>query len=156
MPKIDIQALPVKTGSGYPAPLDREMEGRSQVRLGDPAGLTQFGVNLVRLEPGAKSSLRHWHETQDEFLVVTEGTLTLRDDHGDTPLHAGDCAAFPAGDRNGHHIVNLSETPGSFVVVGTRTETETAWYSDHDMKVAMDATGLTFTRRDGSDIEPAS
>ncbi len=153
MPKIDIGALPVHTGSSYPAPHDAAVEGRSQKRLGDQAGLTQFGANLVRLEPGAISSLRHWHETQDEFLVVTEGALTLVDDSGDTPLSAGDCCAFPAGDANGHHIVNRSDRGGSFVVVGTRTETETGWYSDVDMKVEVSDGKMRFSRRNGQELD---
>jgi uncharacterized cupin superfamily protein len=123
------------------------------VALGDPVGLTQFGANLVRLEPGARSSLRHWHEEQDEFLVVTEGALVLVDDQGDTALAPGDCCAFPAGDANGHHIVNKSDAMGAFVVVGTRTPREVGWYSDVDMKVTSAAGKLTFTRRDGGPVE---
>ena len=153
MPKIDIAALPSKSGSGYPSPYDRQFDGRHQTRLGDAAGLTQFGVNLVRLDPGAMSSLRHWHERQDEFLVVTEGALTLRDNHGDTALLPGDCAAFPAGDANGHHIMNLSDAPGAFIVMGTRTATETGWYSDVDMKVVIENGQFNFTRRDGSPLD---
>ena len=150
MPKLDLPAIPVTTGSAYPAPHDAAMQGRSQQRLGDAGGLAQFGVNLVRLEPGAMSSLRHWHEQQDEFLVVTEGTLTLVDESGTTELGPGACCAFPAGDPNGHHLVNRSDAPGSFVVVGGRTETETAWYSDLDMKVTVRDGVMRFTRRDGS------
>ncbi len=86
MPKIDIYKLPVETGSGYPGHRAALMDGRSQVRLGDPSGLSQFGVNLVILEPGAISSLRHWHVEQDEFLVVTHGVCTLIDYHGQTEL----------------------------------------------------------------------
>lgn len=152
MPKIDIASLPSRTGTLYPAPHDAGFEGRRQTALGDPAGLTQFGVNLVTLAPGAMSSLRHWHEQQDEFLVVTEGALVLVDDDGDTALTPGDCCAFPAGDPNGHHIVNRSDRPGSFVVVGTRTETEVGHYSDVDLKVRFDSAGFRFTRRDGSDL----
>ncbi len=150
MPKIDISALPVKTGSSYPGTLAALMEGRSQVGLSGPGGLTQFGANLVTLAPGALSSIRHWHEQQDEFLVVLSGALTLRDDAGDTALAPGDCCAFPAGDPNGHHIVNTGDQPGSFVVVGTHTETETGWYPDDDMKVTIDSSGYTFTKSDGS------
>jgi uncharacterized cupin superfamily protein len=152
MPKIDIAALPVRSGSGYPAPHNAGFERRHQTRLGDAYGLTQFGVNHVRLEPGAMSSLRHWHEEQDEFLVVTEGRLTLRDDHGDTALHPGDCAAFPRGEANGHHIVNTSDADGCFIVVGTRTATERGWYSDVDMAVTAENGVMTFTRRDGAPI----
>lgn len=152
MPKIDLPALPSRNGSGYPAPHNAEFETRHITALGDPAGLTQFGANLVRLEPGGRSSLRHWHEQQDEFMVVISGSLTLVDDHGETPLSPGDCCAFPAGDRNGHHIVNQSSEAGSFVVVGTRTRTEQAWYSDVDMKVTSQDGAMTFTRQDGTPI----
>ncbi len=155
MPKIDLDALPERTGSSYPAPHDAAMAGRRQKRLGDAAGLTQFGANLVTLAPGAMSSLRHWHEQQDEFLVVTEGTLVLVDDFGATPLGPGDCCAFPAGDANGHHIVNRSDAPGAFVVVGTRTQSETGWYSDVDMKVSVSDGHMAFSRRDGSPLETA-
>lgn len=152
MPKIDITALPFHHGSGYPAPHNKGFEARHQTALGDPYGITQFGVNLVRLEPGGQSSLRHWHVEQDEFLVVTEGALTLIDDDGETQLEPGDCCAFPANDGNGHHLVNKSQSDAAFVVVGTRTPTETGWYSDVDMKVTVDNGVFTFTRRDGSEV----
>lgn len=152
MPKLDLTTIETRTGSSYPAPHDAAMAGRSQQRLGDAGGLTQFGVNRVVLEPGAMSSLRHWHEKQDEFLVVTEGSLTLVDDTGETSLGPGDCCAFPAGDPNGHHIVNRSEAPGAFIVVGTRTATETGWYSDLDMKVTVADGQMTFSRRDGGPV----
>ena len=153
MPKIDLDALPWAHGSSYPGGHAEKIGDRSQKRLGDPSGLTQFGANLVRLGPGALSSLRHWHEEQDEFLVVTQGALTLVDDSGDTPLAPGDCCAFPAGVANGHHIVNRSDKEGAFVVVGTRTRTETGWYSDVDMMVTMTDGTMTFTRRDGSPLD---
>lgn len=156
MPRIDLDALEWTHGSSYPGGYAAMVGNRSQKRLGDPAGLTQFGANLVRLGPGALSSLRHWHEQQDEFLVVTEGALVLVDDHGETPLVPGDCCAFPAGDANGHHIVNRSDSDGAFVVVGTRTATETGWYSDVDMMVTAQDGQMTFTRRDGSALEAAS
>jgi uncharacterized cupin superfamily protein len=153
MPKIDLDGVPGKTGSGYPIADLSPFDGRVQQRIGDAAGLTQFGVNRVVLKPGALSSLRHWHERQDEFLVVTEGTCTLIDDHGETTLHPGDCAAFPAGDANGHQIANHTGADAAFIVVGTRTETETAWYSDLDMKVTSRDGSFHFTRKDGSPLE---
>ena len=152
MPKIDISALPLRNGSIYPDPYAKIVEGRSSHRLGDAGGLTQFGANLVYLEPGAKSSMRHWHEKEDEFVMVTEGNLTLIDDAGETPLSPGDCAAFPAGDPNGHHIVNQTETRGAFLVIGTRAESETAHYSDVDMTVRVANGAFSFTKRDGSPI----
>ena len=152
MPKIDISALPVKTGSGYPGGYAARMGDRRQVALGDPAGLTQFGVNMVTLGPGGQSSLRHWHEKQDEFLVVTQGICTLVDDNGETRLHPGDCAGFPAGDGNGHHVINTTDADAAFVVVGTRTATETGHYSDVDMTVRVDRGVFDFTRRDGTPV----
>ncbi len=153
MPKIDIASVPIRTGSSYPGKLADQMAGRSQQGLGDAGGLTQFGANLVRLVPKSASSLRHWHEKQDEFLIVTQGALTLIDDNGETPLQVGDCCAFPAGDANGHHIVNLSDQVGAFLVVGTRTATETGWYSDMDMMVTATDGKMNFTRKDGSALE---
>ena len=150
MPKIDLSNIPVKTGSIYPAPHDSEMAGRSSLRVGDAGGLTQFGANIVILAPGAKSSLRHWHEEQDEFVLITQGTCTLVDDHGETPMTQGDCATFKAGDANGHHFINHSGAEARFLVIGTRTDTETAWYSDLDLKVTVDAAGFEFTRKDGT------
>ena len=152
MPKIDLSANPPTTGSIYPAPYDAEMAGRSYLRLGDGAGITQFGVNITILAPGAKSSLRHWHENQDEFVMAIAGELTLIDDAGDTNLQPGDCAAFPAGDANGHQIVNRSQSEGRFLVIGTRTDTEVAHYSDIDMKVTFDAGGFNFTQKDGAPL----
>lgn len=152
MPKVDLANAPVKTGSIYPAPYDAEMVGRSSVRIGDAGGLTQFGANLVILEPGAKSSLRHWHENEDEFVMVTEGDCTLVDDKGETVLTVGDCAAFPAGDPNGHHLINKTKDVAKFLVVGTRAAQERAHYSDIDMKVELNEGSFEFTRKDGSPI----
>ncbi len=156
MPKIDLSKVPLKTGSDYPGDLATLVGERSQQAVGDAGGLSQFGVNIVNLGPEALSSLRHWHEEQDEFLIVLSGELTLVDDSGETTLLPGDCASFPAGNANGHHIVNKSRQDGRFLVVGTRTETETVWYSDIDMKVTADKNGDHFTRKDGSPIETTS
>ncbi|MEV8465762.1 cupin domain-containing protein [Fluviibacterium sp. DFM31] len=150
MPKIDPATVPLKTGSIYPAPYDAQMAGRSSLRLGQAGGLTQFGVNLVILQPGARSSLRHWHLNEDEFVMVLEGDLTLVDDDGETAMGPGDCAAFPAGDANGHCFVNRSEAEGRFLVVGSKAPHEVATYSDIDLKVTMAEGTATFTRKDGS------
>ncbi|UWQ26161.1 cupin domain-containing protein [Leisingera aquaemixtae] len=152
MPKLDLSQLPWRTGSGYPGKLAEACKGRSVQPLGDPGGLSQFGVNIVRLEPGAMSSLRHYHMEQDEFVMVTEGSCTLIDDQGAHEMQPGDCAAFPAGEENGHHLVNRSDKPAAFLVVGTRTETETGYYSDMDMMVKFARSEFTFTRKDGSPL----
>ncbi len=106
MPVIDPDKATKKNGSGYPEPHANAMKKRWYQRIGDLAGLTQFGVNLVTLEPGGKSSLRHWHSSEDEFVLVTEGELILVQDSGETVMLAGAMAAFKAGDPDGHHLIN--------------------------------------------------
>lgn len=151
MPRIDPAHVPVKTGSIYPEPYAAMMAGRSSLRLGEAGGLTQFGANLVTLEPGALSSLRHWHEAEDEFVMVIEGELILVEDAGETPMRPGDCAAFPAGSGNGHHFVNRGPAAARFLVVGTKAAREVAHYSDHDLRVEIEAGRARFTYRDGTD-----
>ena len=147
---IDFSKAPVKTGSIYPKPYDAEMAGRWSIRLGEAGGLTQFGVNIVVLDPGAKSSLRHWHLHEDEFVIVTEGTLVLVDDAGRHEMSVGSCAAFPAGEANGHHFVNESGEEARFLVVGTKAPHEVATYSDIDLKVELKDGKATFSRKDGT------
>jgi uncharacterized cupin superfamily protein len=108
MPKIDIDATPVRKGSGYPAPFNAACAARLRQRLGEAGGLSDFGVNLMRLPPGNWSSQRHWHSHEDEFVYVIEGEVTLIEDDGETVLRAGDCAAFAKGSGNGHHMINRS------------------------------------------------
>ena len=151
MPKLDLSKAPLKTGSIYPEPYASEMQGRSSLRLGDLGGLSQFGANLVILAPGAKSSLRHWHENEDEFVMVTEGECVLVQDEGETVMRPGDCAAFPAGDPNGHHFINRSDREARFLVVGTRAQHEVAHYSDVDLRVELKDGKARFTHRDGRD-----
>lgn len=152
MTRIDLDRVPVKTGSIYPSPYAEMMAGRRSLRLGDAGGLTQFGANLVILDPGAMSSLRHWHANEDEFVMVTAGELVLIEDEGETVMRPGDCAAFPAGRANGHHFVNRSGAEARFLVVGTRAPHEIAHYSDIDMKVEIEGGKARFTRRDGSPL----
>ena len=151
MPKLDLSKVPVKTGSIYPEPYASMMRGRSSLRLGDAGGLTQFGVNLVSLEPGALSSLRHWHLNEDEFVMVTEGECTLVQDAGETLMRVGDCAAFPAGSPDGHQFINRSDRVARFLVVGTKAASEVATYSDVDMKIVMGGGKARFTYKDGTD-----
>ena len=151
MPKLDLSTVPVKTGSIYPEPYASMMKGRSSLRLGQAGGLTQFGVNLVTLEPGALSSLRHWHLNEDEFVMVLTGECVLVEDEGETVMRAGDCAAFPANTPNGHHFINRSGSVAQFLVVGTKAPREVATYSDIDLKVEIDGTTARFTYKDGTD-----
>ena len=152
MPKLDLSSVPVKTGSGYPGSLAAKVGARTQQRVGEAGGLTQFGANIVTLPAGALSSLRHWHEEQDEALIVLSGTLTLVDDSGESTLQAGDVCTFPAGEANGHQIINHSDTDGSFFVVGPHTDHEPAWYSDLDMKISTQNGKGEFTRKDDSPL----
>ncbi len=151
MPRLDIDAAPLRTGSIYPAPYDSQMAGRSSRRLGAMAGLTQFGVNIVYLEPGAVASLRHWHLKEDEFAIVLTGELVLSEDEGECVMRAGECAAWKAGVANGHRFVNRSDAPASFLVVGTKIDGEIATYTEVDMQVHVKGTELRFTHHDGSD-----
>ncbi|SEO10144.1 Uncharacterized conserved protein, cupin superfamily [Gemmobacter aquatilis] len=153
MPKLDLTKVPVKTGSIYPAPYAEMMAGRSSLRLGDAGGLTQFGVNLVILQPGALSSLRHWHQNEDEFVMVIEGECVLVEDAGETVMRLGDCAAFPAGNPNGHHFINRSAAVAKFLVAGTKAPQEVATYSDVDLRVEIGGGKARFTYKDGSDWE---
>ncbi|MEZ5779160.1 MAG: cupin domain-containing protein [Paracoccaceae bacterium] len=147
---IDKANCPVKTGSIYPEPYASQMAGRSSLRLGHAGGLTQFGANEVILQPGAVSSLRHWHEREDEFVMILSGECTLVQDEGETVMRPGDCAAFPAGDPNGHHFVNRTGAEARFLVVGSRMNPETATYSDVDLKVVLKDGRATFMRKDGT------
>jgi len=149
MPKIDIASLPVDSRSTYPEPFNRVVEGRSRKRLGNAAGLDQFGVNLTTLKPGAASALRHWHEKEDEFVYVLEGELVLIDDGGETVLKPGDAAGFKASVRNGHHLVNKSTRDAVYLEIGTRSKHERAEYSDVDMLVIRDDKGARYTHKDG-------
>lgn len=150
MPKLDLSQISARSGSLYPGKLADAVKGRSTQALGDAGGLSQYGVNLVHLEPGAASSLRHYHMAQDEFVMITTGQCVLVDGDGEHLMQPGDCAAFPAGDTNGHHVINRSDAPASFLVIGTRTEEETAYYSDIDMMVKVTGRAFNFTRKDGS------
>lgn len=134
MPKIDLEKAPSFKGSTYPSPYDGPCKSRSGLRLGVAAGLTQFGVNLMTLEPGAWSSQRHWHEKEDELVYVLSGELVLIEDDGETTLGPGDFAAWQAGVRNGHHLVNRSSSQAAFIVIGTRDASDWGEYPDIDLR----------------------
>jgi len=148
MPKIDIERVPERKGSLYPAPFHEKMQGRIRQALGDAGGLTQFGVNLMRLPPGEWSSQRHWHSEEDEFLYVLSGEVVLVTDAGRTVLRAGECAAFPHGMRDGHQLINEGRGTATVLEVGTRSKTDVCTYSDIDMYV--DSSDDTFRHRDGT------
>jgi uncharacterized cupin superfamily protein len=133
--RIELTKIPVKTGSGYPAPFDLPCAARARQRLGDAAGLTDFGVNLLRLPPGAWSSQRHWHSAEDEFVYIVEGELVLVTDAGEELLRSGDCAGFKAGVKDGHHLQNRSDRDAILLEVGSRRVAEDEGeYPDIDLR----------------------
>lgn len=135
MPRIRIDAAPVREGSGYPPPLNEPCRRRKRWQLGDAAGLSDFGVNLLRLEPGTWSSQRHWHTAEDEFVWVLSGEVVLVTDAGEEVLRAGDCAGFKAGVADGHHLQNRSSQPALLLEVGSRREAaDAADYPDVDLR----------------------
>ena len=145
---IDPAQVPVKTGSTYPAEFRPIVAGRSRKRLGDVAGLSQFGVNQVTLAPGAASALRHWHTHEDEFIYVLSGEVILRSEAGEQRLGPGMAAGFPAGDADGHQLINRSEQPAIYLEVGTRNPSEdSAFYPEDDLLVQP---GRLLCHRDGS------
>jgi uncharacterized cupin superfamily protein len=148
MSRLDLSSIPVLTGTGYPDPFAEAVNGRSRQALAQAGGLTQFGANLVELQPGAASSQRHWHTHEDEFVIVVSGELTLVTDEGETLMRAGDCAAFPAGRENGHHLVNRSWGTALFLAVGPNNPDDRAVYPDVDL--AYDAKTDSYTRKDGT------
>jgi uncharacterized cupin superfamily protein len=148
MPKIDVTAVPKRQGAGYPPPFDAPCTGRERQRLGNAGGLTDFGVNLMHLPPGNWSSQRHWHSHEDEFVYVLEGEVALIEDGGETVLRAGDCAAFPKGSGNGHHMINRSNAMAVYLEVGARSPADLTTCSDIDM-MSANADGR-FVHKDGT------
>jgi uncharacterized cupin superfamily protein len=149
MPKIDIDKIVFDTATNYPPPFNKSVEGRARKRLGRTAGLTQFGVNVCTLKPGAASSQRHWHENEDEFVYVLEGEVVLCEDGGETVLKPGEAAAWKAGVADGHCLINRSDRDAIFLEVGSRATVERAHYSDIDMMVVRDENGFRYTRKNG-------
>jgi uncharacterized cupin superfamily protein len=147
VPKIDLETVEETNRTGYPAPYAEPMAKRWYRRLAPAAGLTDFGASYARLEPGGISSQRHWHEGEDELVVMLDGEAVLVEEDGETLLRPGDVAAFPKGVPNGHHLVNRSERPCTFVAVGRPVATD-CHYPDVDMHL-QGAAGR-FTRKDGS------
>ncbi len=151
LPAFDPADLAESNATGYPEPFKADNSRRWFRRLGDHVGLTNFGVNLVRVVPGAQSSARHAHSKQDEFVMVLSGELVLETNEGRQTLGPGMCAGFPAGGGNAHRLLNLSDRDATFLVVGDRTAGDVAIYPDIDLAYGKDADGRTvFTRKDGT------
>lgn len=145
MPKLDLESIPQICATGYPAPFGEAVKGRWHRRLAPPGGLTEFSASHVVLKPGAWSSQRHWHDNEDEMLVLLAGEAVLVEDQGRTILQPGDICVWPKGSANGHHVRNESDTDCIFLVVagGQRTG---GGYSDIDMRFDGD----TYLHKDGT------
>ncbi len=132
MPKVDLFAIEETNRTGYPPPLDEPVAGRWYRRVAPANGLTEFGVSHVRLEPGAWSSQRHWHEGEDELVVMLDGEAVLVEEGKRTILRTGDLATFPKGVADGHHLINESEAPCHFVAIGKPSASD-CHYPDVDL-----------------------
>jgi uncharacterized cupin superfamily protein len=141
------------TGSNYPQKFKSAVAGRVKKRLGNAAGLHNFGVNLVRLVPGSCSALRHWHSCQDEFIYILEGEVTLVTNSGEQVLQSGMAAGFPAGDVDGHHLVNHTDSDVVYLEIGDRTSGDSVNYPDDDLIAKASANGWTFTHKNGEIYE---
>jgi uncharacterized cupin superfamily protein len=136
--------------SNYPEPFATRVQGREKRALGDVFGLSNFGVNLTRMAPGAISALRHAHSKQDEFVYILQGHPTLLTDEGATPLAPGMCAGFKAGSGNGHQLVNETSADVVYLEVGDRTPGDEGSYPDDDLKALMVDGAWKFVHKDGT------
>ena len=149
-PAIIAESVPPRVGNGYPPPFDAASAGREKRPLGNAFGLTDYGVNLVRLPPGTASSQRHWHSAEDEFVYILSGHPTLVTDAGRTVLEPGMCAGFPADSGDGHHLVNVTDVEVSYLEVGSRRPGDNVEYSDIDMRIVGRGQGGRYARKDGT------
>jgi uncharacterized cupin superfamily protein len=138
---LDPRSLAPRTGTAYPPLFAGEVEGREKRALGDVFGLTQFGVNLTVLPPGRWSSHRHWHENEDELVYIVDGEVVLIDDEGEHPMSAGMCVGWKAGAPNGHHLINRSDRPATYLEIGTRASEDRVHYCEVDMDLKKEAGG---------------
>ena len=147
MKRISIEAVATRVGSGYPKPYDEPCRDRKRWRLGDSAGLTQFGVNLLRLPAGQWSSQRHWHSAEDEFVYVLEGEVVMVSESGEEVLRAGDCAGFKAGAADGHHLQNRGPSEALVLEIGSRRpDDDEVDYPDIDLRIGG---GRNYRHKDG-------
>ncbi len=152
MPKIDYAAIETQYGSSYPGRLKKVCDGCERKNISGHVDLTQFGCNYTLLRPGAATSLRHWHEKEDELVIIFKGEVVLVDDYGETTLRPGESAGFKAGEPNGHQFINRANCDAILFEVGTRMTEETAHYSDEDLILRSKNGKFSFSRRDGTKI----
>ena len=153
LPPITPTTVSAKTSSVYPQQFQSTVQGRSKRALGDYFGLKNFGVNHTTLEPGAASALQHYHSKQDEFVYILQGTATVRMGTKEMEMKAGSCIGFPAGQGEGHCIVNRSKEPVAFLEIGDRTTGEEVDYPEVDLKCVEKNGKWTFLHKDGTPYE---
>ena len=149
VPALDPATVTPRTGSRYPAPFRAAVAAREKRALGDVVGLTRFGVNLVRLPPGAASSQRHWHTAEEEFVYVLEGEVELVSDAGSQSLGPGMAAGFPAGRPDAHQLVNRSQRDVLYLEVGDRRPEDEVEYPDIDLRLVSLDGKKAFVHKDG-------
>jgi uncharacterized cupin superfamily protein len=154
MPKIDIAHLQADSSTNYPEPYRQAVRGRERKRLGNAAGLDQFGVNLTTLRPGAWSAQRHWHAAEDELVYILEGEVVLCEDDGETVLRPGDAAAWKAGTPNGHCLINRSSRKAVYLEIGARAKRERVNYPDIDLLNEKDEGGVRYLHKSGEPYPP--
>ncbi len=149
LPALDPETIEPRRTTGYPEPFRHIVEGREKRALGDALGLVNFGVNLVRLKPGAASSARHWHTRQDEFVYILEGEPTLVTEGGEQVLRPGLVAGFAKGRADGHHLVNKTDRDVVYLEIGDRTPGDSASYPDIDLAVTVQDGKPRYTNKRG-------
>lgn len=145
----NVKDIPAGTGTIYPEEFSAGMDGRHKRKLTEALGLSQFGVNIVTLDPNCITSQRHWHKNEDEFIYVLDGEVVLETDAGETVLKAGMAAGFPADNPDGHRVINRTDKPATLLEVGTRCEDEDAFYPDIDLVAEKRKGVFTFYHKDG-------
>jgi uncharacterized cupin superfamily protein len=148
--RLEIDAIPIHVGSGYPAPFAEAVAKRQRKRLAEAAGLDKIGITLLRLPPGTWSTQRHWHMHSDEFVYVLSGEVVLVTDDGEEIMRAGDAAGFKASDQNGHHLQNRSPADALILEIGNHLDNDTAYYPDIDLIASLIDGRSVLTQRDGT------
>jgi uncharacterized cupin superfamily protein len=149
LPALDPANVDAVSGSTYPPEFAKRMGVRIKRRLGNALGLTHIGVNLVELAPGGQSAMRHWHTSEDEFIYLLQGELTLVTNAGEQVLTPGMAAGFPAGKHDAHHFINRSQASARYLEVGERIERDNAFYPDDDVMWVETEDGVVAAHKDG-------
>jgi len=147
---VAMEVKPREKASSYPEPFASRMSGREKRSVGDVFGLTNFGVNVTTLSPGAVSSLRHAHTKQDELIYILQGRPTLHTDDGFTQLLPGMCAGFKAGSGNGHRLINQTPDVVVYLEIGDRASGDEGTYPDDDLRASLREGQWVFAHKDGT------